>query len=618
MAGQTPNSQNIERVAAGTADSTSVIVHPEYMYWRWEWRKLRDVIAGQREVKRQGTVYLKALQKQDSDDYLHYLERATFYNMTRQTLNTMVGQVFARDPIVVGLTKKFKDAMRLKFGKDGSGHVNFSKTVITEQISMGRYGVLVDAPAEASTTPTSFAVGYSAENILDWSIDEINGEYKITRVLLREFKREEQSGPTSQNPWIGGPAGQTGAQQRQRATSVQNRNSISTRAGRGQNGGQQLVRPSAAFIEAYTYKTVYRELLLQQQEFGAPIYVQNVYNDSPSETPALTVNPLLRGSPLNFIPFQFFGATGNSPDVEQSPLLDIADLNLSHYRTYAELEWGRMYTALPVYYAQGNDGESASEYHIGPSMVWEVPAGEPPGILEYKGEGLKALEKALDTKEKQIAAIGGRMTPGNTSKGSASPEEAMRAAQNEQALLLHAIQAAEFGLVNCIRWWLMWRDVPLAQTEGVEYRLNRIFGDAAVDGRVLRALQQLVDDGMAPIDVIYNALTLSGWLDPDVTVDDFKLMLEDPDNFPNRPDMQARTRGFNSRQQELDQSNIAREADQADEEIDLQDREVTMMENAPPPLPPKPPSPGGAALPARPSGPVAPKPGKAKKAPKGN
>jgi hypothetical protein len=258
MAGQTPNSQNIERVAAGTADSTSVVVHPEYMYWRWEWRKLRDVIAGQREIKRQGTVYLKALQKQESDDYEHYLERATFYNMTRQTLNTMVGQVFARDPIIVGVSQKFKDAMRLKFGKDGSGHVNFSKTIVTEQISMGRYGVLVDAPAEASTTPTSFAVGYAAENILDWSIEEIGGEYKLTRVLLREFRREQSSGPTRQNPWIGGPAGQTGAQQRQRANSVQNRNAISTKS----KPNQVMVRPSSQFIEAYTYKTCYRELLL--------------------------------------------------------------------------------------------------------------------------------------------------------------------------------------------------------------------------------------------------------------------------------------------------------------------------------------------------------------------
>lgn len=614
MAGQTPNSQNIERVAAGTADSTSVVVHPEYMYWRWEWRKLRDVIAGQREVKRQGTVYLKALQKQDNDDYLHYLERATFYNMTRQTLNSMVGQVFARDPIVVGVSKKFKDAMRLKFGKDGSGHVNFAKTVITEQIAMGRYGVLVDAPAEASTTPTSFAVGYSAENILDWSIDEINGEYKLTRVLLREFTRERSNGPTRQNPWIGGPAGQTNAQRNARANSVQNRNTISSKA----KPNQTMVRPSAAFIEAYTYRTIYRELLLVTNDDGISYqYVQNIYNDSPSETPAQTIEPVLRGTPLSFIPFQFFGATGNSPDVEQSPILDIADLNISHYRTYAELEWGRMYTALPVYYAPGNDGEGAAEYHIGPSVVWEVPAGEIPGILEYKGEGLKALETALNTKEQQIAAIGGRMMPGNTAKGSASPDETARASLNEQALLLHAIQAAEFGLVHVIRWWLMWRDQPMTSTDEVEYHLNRIFGSTGVDARVLRSLQQLVADGMAPIDVVYNAMTLSGWLDPDVTIDDFKTMLDNPDSFPNRPDMQARQRGFQSRQQELDQSAIAREADQADEEIELQTREVVLMENAPPPLPPAPPKPSAAALPARPSGPVSPKPGKSgSKAPK--
>jgi hypothetical protein len=149
---------------------------------------------------------------------------------------------------------------------------------------------------------------------------------------------------------------------------------------------------------------------------------------------------VLRGSPLTFIPFQFFGATGNSPDVEQSPLLDIADLNLSHYRTYAELEWGRMYTALPVYYAQGNDGEGAAEYHIGPSMVWEVPERRTAGHSRIQGRGLEGSRNRAHSKEQQIAAIGGRMMPGNTSKGSASPEEAMRASQNEQALLLHAIR----------------------------------------------------------------------------------------------------------------------------------------------------------------------------------
>jgi hypothetical protein len=556
--GTAPNSSNIGRVAAGVANATSVVVHPEYMYWRPDWQKLRDVIAGQREVKRMAERYLKRLPKQDNDDYDLYLARATFYNMTRQTLKGMSGQVFARDPIISELPKKFKAASKSNFGKDGSGHVAFTKTVISEVLTMGRFGVLVDAPAVPTKTPTSYAVGYTAENILDWKIEDINGTFQVTRVLLREFTRQTATGPTQDNPWLGQKAG--------------------VQPVRRENG--RIVRASAEYVEAYTYSTTYRELCLEQADDGSYVYIQRIYTDDINAEPDQTFVPTVRGVPLDFIPFMFFGATGNSADVEQSPLLDIADLNLSHYRTYAELEWGRMYTALPVYYAPTRDEDGASIYSIGPSVVWEVPAdAEPPGILEYKGQGLKALETALSSKEDQIAAIGGRLLPGGN-KGSESPEQAKRTSLGEQALLLDAVQATGFGMTQVVRWWLMWRDVPLDQSAGIDYSLNRNFGYDGPDARVLRSLQQLHDDGKIPIQVLYEALIATEFLDPEITVDDFKLMLAEPDNFPNNPDIIARQQGFATRQQQLDQADIAREADLQARELDLEERTVVLEERA--------------------------------------
>jgi len=591
MAGQVPNSQNISRVGVGAADSTTVAVHPEYYYWLNEWQKIRDVIAGQREIKRKGRVYLKGPPKMDSDDYETYLERATFYNMTRQTVNGMVGQAFSRDPLILGMPDDFKNAIRLKFGKDGSGHVVFAKTVFSEQVSMGRYGVLVDAPETASTTPTSFAVGYAAENILDWDIQDVGGEYQPTRILLREFKRQRSQPQAPQKP--GAP--------NKRGMPVKRSDALST---------ARYTQPSGAFIESFTYATVYRDLVLEAQDAGPPVYKQYLYNESPTGTPVSESTPLLRGQPLNFIPFKFFGAQYNTADVEAPPVLDIVDLNLSHYRTYAELEWGRMYTALPVYYAPVSDGEGAGDYIVGPSVVWEVEPDQEPGILEYKGDGLKTLESALQTKEQQIAAIGGRMMPGHTAKGSASAEETERSAQSEQALILHALQACEAGMTDCIRWWLMWRDVALADSEDVEYSMNRIFGDARLDARAMRVFQQLHDEGKLPIEIIYNAVIATGFMDPETTLEEFIDSLNDPANFPNNPDVVARQQGFTSRQQQLDQRTVDREAGMQQQEIDLQEREVELMENAPPPLPPKTPNPAGAALPARAGGPVPPKPGR--------
>lgn len=584
MAGQTPNSTNINRVASGISDSTDVVAHAEYIYWRSEWRKLRDVLAGQREIKRQGKVYLKGLAGQDNEGYDRYLDGATFYNMTGQTLNGMIGQVFMRDPLIIGLPPKFKNIIRLKFGKDGSGHSAFCKTIVSEQIAMGRYGVLVDAPSTPTTEPISYVVGYATENILDWDVEDVDGTFQLTRVLLREFTRAKhtQTAPIKRNPYLTPP-------------------DTSLRTQRIQQK-QSIVQP-ASYINNYTYSTTYRELILEEQEDGTRVYRQRVYVDTLNSVEYETLTPQIRGKTLDFIPFKFFGAAGNQPDVEKPPILDIADLNLSHYRTYALLEWGRAYTALPVYYAQGNDDETAAEYHIGPSMVWEVPVGSEPGIVEYTGQGLKALETALDTKERQISAIGGRMLPG-AKFGSESPDQTAARQSSEHALLLNVIQACESGLIDVIRWWLFWRDVPLSVTEGVNYNINRTFANAGLGAREYRAIHMMYKDGVIRIEDFYNYLMKADVLDPETTQEDFVAGLTDPDNFPNNPDMAARTRGYTSRQQELDAADIAREVDLQQQEIDLQEREVVLMEEAPPAPPP---APAGAP---RPKAKAPPRPGK--------
>jgi hypothetical protein len=586
--GQSPNSSNLGLVAASSANTTAIVAHPEYIYYRPEWRKLRDVIAGERQIKLQTELYLRKLKKQDLDDYKDYLDGASFYNMTFQTLNGMIGEVFQRDPSIENLPAKFKDKIRFGLGKDGSGHVGFSKSVITEILSMGRYGVLVDAPAVASIVPTSFAIGYLAENILDWEVAEVNGTYRLTRVFLREFTRNDEKAPGADNAWIG------------RATAQRVK------------AGSTPDRQASGYTAAFTYQTSYRELFLELQDDGSYVYKQNVYPETVDSSPT-TFTPTVRGKTLDFIPFMFFGATGNTAEVEKSPLSDIADLNISHYRTYAQLEWGRMFTALPVYYAPGRDDEGASEYCIGPSVVWEVPAeADPPGILEYKGEGLKQLESALNTKERQIAAIGGRLMPGSQTKGSESPEQAKRAQISEQALILNAIQSTEFGMTMVVRWWLMWRDVPLVQTEDLAYNMNRAFGANAIGAREMRVMQQLYNDGIMPIDAVYLFSVKGGWIDPDMSLEDFKALLDDENSFVNSPDAQARQRGYANRAQELDHQSSQVEEDQQQQEIDLQEREVDLMEETAQQqadqgtpggtAPPAPPAAASAALPARPSG----------------
>lgn len=566
MAGQTPNSLNISRVARATSQAIYLVTHPEYQHWRSEWTKLRDVLAGQREIKRKGEAYLPAMKGADKDDYKIYLERATFFNMLAQTRDGMTGMVFRRDPSIKNLPPKFKDAVR-RFAKDGSSHATFAKAVLSDQSGIGRYGVLVDVTDSPvrNAQPSSFAVGYAAENILDWDeVVDTAGFYVPSRVLLREFVRDLR--------WKSDIEPLTTAKARKaRAEALASGSSSSP-----------LVRQTARTLGGYSYITVYRELKLEEIEWPSgevkPAYVQYLYEEDPESTPIARLVPNVRGEPLDFIPFKFFGASGNTADVEKPPLLDICDLNLSHYRTYAELEYGRLFTALPVYYAPGTDSEGTGEYHIGPNMVWEVPQGSEPGILEYTGQGLKALETALNDKERQIAAIGGRMMPGASKSVSESNNQTTLREANEQSLLLNIIQACEAGMTDVVRWWLMWRDVPLAETENLRYEINTDFLSTPIGAREMRAIQLMANDGLLPDPVFYEYMRKAEVISSDMTFEEFQELRADPDSFINNPDAQARQRGFTNRSQELEQTRMAREADFTQQKIDIQERAVAVQE----------------------------------------
>ncbi|UTC29828.1 portal protein [Bajunvirus bajun] len=567
MSGQTPNSTNIDRVARATSQAVYLVTHPEYQYWRPEWTKLRDVISGQREIKRKGRAYLPGMKGADTDDYAIYLERATFYNMTGQTVNGMVGQVFRRDPVIRGLPDRFKTTMR-KFGKDGSTHVLFAKSIVAEQATLGRVGVLVDAPPTMTKgIPSSFAVAYSAENILDWDVTTSeDGFLTPLRVLLREFARDDGVVQAAK-PLTSAEARKRRAQEEAAA-----------------RAGKPMVRQSRAQIGGYSYKTIYRELVLEQIPYPDGVYragyVQYVYEEDPNSQPIDRIVPTVRGMPWAEIPFQMFGASSNNFDVEKPPVLEIADLNISHYRTYAELEYGRLFTALPVYYAPGTDGEGTGEYHIGPNMVWEVPQGSTPGILEYTGQGLNALVVALNSKEQQIAAIGGRMMPGASKSTSESNQQTSLREANEQSLLLNIVQANEHGMANVVRWYLIWRDATPEEVAELRYEINTDFLSTPIGAREIRAVQMMFNDGLLTVPQLYTYLRKAEIVGSDTSVEEFEAQLRDPNSFFNNPDAQAKLRGFANRAQELLQNQLAREADFEQQSLDLQERQIEMPDAA--------------------------------------
>ncbi len=488
--------------------NASPVLHPDYQYWSPMWRMIRDAEIGEVEVKRKQQQYLPRLQGHDNSQYASYLHRAVFFNMTSKTLNALYGTMFRRNPKVSGLPRALRDRVK-KFSKDGMSLHLTAKTAAKEVLAVGRYGMMVDA--DPSGRGGAYVATYTCENILDWQLEEVRGEWKFTRVVLREISYQ---------------------------------------------------RDRAKYISPYEYSSRFRVLVLHELEGGEYVYEQHVYEDRElngvpdfEAVPDAIITPTVRGEVLDYIPFQIVGPFTNHPDVQKPPVLDIVTLNYSHYMSYAQLEQGRFYTANPVYYtSSGTADDGAGEYYVGPDVVWELGKDGKAGVIEFQGHGLKFLESALEQKEAQIAAIGGRMMPGVARGASESDNSLKMKEQNEQTLLLNISDTMDEAFTTILQWYADWNNVSSPTIDKINFEVNRDFLLRDIGAREFRAIHQMYADGVIPVDAVYEYLRKAEVIPEWMGAEEYKKLLEDTKQFPHMVDVLARMSGFPDAKSELEES----------------------------------------------------------------
>jgi Domain of unknown function (DUF4055) len=474
--------------------------HPDYNYYRSEWNMIRDAIAGERRIKEKGTDYLPSLDTDFGTAYEKFKSRAVYVNMVSRTVSGLVGTLFKKNPKVSGVKLSELDDLTI----EGLPLNLFAKKVTAEVAGLGRIGLLVDMIDEKP-----YLTEYVAENILSWKYRIIKGRQVITYVLLREI--------VNFTPEFG----------------VDNIADPNSTAKLGNYTGSALIaRHRVLTLE----NGIYKQKLYSINENMSPNTTLSGQKESMEE-----IIPTRGGEPLDFIPFVVIGPLSPTAEIQRSPIADITYLNIAHYKTSAMLEHGRHYTALPVYYAPIAPGQEDTEYLIGPDVVWEVPEGTTPGILEYKGQGLKSLSDSLVEKEEHIAQLGGRIM-GIRPLAVAESDNiyAMKQAA-EIALLLGISESVSQGLTVAVRWYLDWQRKPI---KGVVIKLNQDFKEQALDARELRAVALLYQSGIYPIEELFRVLQNSDFVHETTTLEDFKEMLNRLASFPNQPDVAAQFEGY--------------------------------------------------------------------------
>ena len=171
--------------------------HPEYERSREVWQQYRDLYAGGEQFKANATRYLIQRQREGAPVYYERLSRVFYENYIGSIVDWYTATLFRREPVI---TFEGAEGGRQFFGRfvdncdlQGTSFCDFFQRQFVEALVCGCSHVLIDFPRslrEAGTRAAedalgasrAYLIGYSAEDLINWSLDE-HGNYEW--VVLR-------------------------------------------------------------------------------------------------------------------------------------------------------------------------------------------------------------------------------------------------------------------------------------------------------------------------------------------------------------------------------------------------------------------------------------------------
>lgn len=463
-----------------------------------DWKKVRDVISGERAIRRGGVTYLPRPSGMDDSEWNCYLERAHFFNATGRTADGLHGAVFEKKPVISDNPPEALKNLLEDVDRSGRGIDQFASDCVWDALPTNWGGIFVDYPEADEKTDRgtaeklglrAYAAWYTAESVINWRYENRGNKKVLTFIVLHEpYEQKKASDEFS--------------------SEIKNR---------------------------------YR--VLDFDEFG--FYRVRVYDDAGTSglsIPESTTTPKIGKEALDFIPF--FPFPGNEP--EKSMLLDLANENIGHYQKTADYENGLHLTGIPTPYAAGLSGppvDSATGKELpiklgGNSFLFIPDAAGKAAYLEFEGTGLAQLEKAIQNTEERMAILGARIISAEK-KGVESADAARihRAGENS-VLAAFALNASEV-LTNVIRLLARWEGIQ--GCEKITYKLNTEYDVEVMESQLFGALTSAHISNKIGRKVYFYNLKKNGRVPEDMDLDGFEEDIADStaDHGPDGDDLNA-------------------------------------------------------------------------------
>ena len=470
--------------------------HSQYAEWQEHWAKCRDTAGGARSVKGEGEKYLPKLTAEAQTEYNARVTRAVFYGAMGRTIQGLSGAVHRR-PAELKVPTTFEE-YQADFTLTGIPFNVFARGVFDNVLTTGRVAVYVDAPdieaipggADMGLRP--YAVMVPGESVINWRWAWVPqaGRFILQWVVIKEMASAPKATPD---------------------------NIVA---------GTQEAWPVQFDYEQHEQ---WRVLYLDYEnlnEAGRPAYTVDVWRKDDKATAVGTspggnfvrtsqVVPRRLNAPLDFVPFQFFGPTNLTPDIEKPPLLDLAELNLAHYINSADYEHGLHFTGLPTYWVAGFPRDTT--LRVGSDTAWvSDKEGASAGVIQANADNMGALQQAMSDKKSEMAALGARML--EQQKAGVEAARAIELRQSgETATLQGVATTTEAGLQKVAETMVWWGG---GEQENAEVTFNKDVVAVNATPEQLTALTAMLQAGSISYLTFYYLLERFEMTRPGTTVED--------------------------------------------------------------------------------------------------
>jgi hypothetical protein len=430
---------------------------------------VRDLAAGPSRVKDQGPLYLPRAPREEPENYRSRLQRSVFFNYFGHTAKGLTGFVFRKDPILgddVPVAIKGTDTEGGQWENiDNTGtHGDvFIRERFYDAMIAGHGAILVEFPltdgkqslADEKEEIRPYWVPVLKDNILSWRTTVEFGRTILTQVVLKEC----------------------------------------------------MMVPSGLFgeKEQTRYRVLFRDSgivgwrLLEINDNKEVVQVDAGFYGNQTEIPLAEITTCGKRSLFESDP----------------PLLDLAHINLAHYRQWSDHDTSLHLTCVPLLYEAGaapeydNEGKKIPRV-VGPNAMFTY--ADPQAKLDYAshdGAALGECKKSLEDLAGACANFGMAMLASEKRAAETEKSKEISKSGTDSQLSISAR-----GLQDGVEKALQFHANYLKEQDGGSIEINRNYNEQVMEAPVMQAYASLVEVGFPKV-IAVRMLQLGGRVSED-------------------------------------------------------------------------------------------------------